>query len=360
MTEKKTGKRGSQALAPGRPRVVVLGGGNGTSNVLSSLVSALKDKRLESLHALVHMADDGGSTGRLRQQYDVGAVGDLTRCMLALSRLRGDIRGEKFLRALEHRFADGDFSGHTLRNALLAALEITSDLDAAIATFARILQIPKNSGVVPTTLRPLTQRVEVRTNGATDLLGEGQHFISWKVDLQRDPAWKPGDVRVSFAEKDVSLNPRAKRILKDATHIIVAPGHTYGTILPTLASVSLDPTFSLNRIQARFIVVMTLLTTPQQTVGWTGEDFVRVYESYLGRPVDVVIANSGQGDISLVSGQGWVSFVDTNHTYQLLQENLVSTQTAKPQDGDVIPRAVAVHDIATMTKVFERIWATAQ
>jgi len=337
------------------PRVVVLGGGNGTSRVLTSLIPDLKSGRISSLYALVHMADDGGSTGRLRRQYDVGAMGDLTRCLLALSGLRGDIRGDMFLKALEYRFAKGDFAGHTLRNALLAALELTSDLDAALATFARILQIPKYSGAVPTTLRPITQQVQVVNNGSADLLGEGQHFISWKVDLQKNPDWKPGDAKVTFAEKNVSLNPRVKEILTAATHVIIAPGHTYGSILPTLASLSLDPDFSLKNLDFQLIAVMTLLTTPLHTVGWSGEDFVRVYESYLSRPIDIVIANSDRADIELVNGQDWVDFKEDKHDYELVKQRLVKVQAAKPIPGDVVPRAVVVHDDQVMAKIFNKI-----
>lgn len=345
------------ALAPKNvegSRIVVLGGGNGTSHLLQALLPMLAAGKISSLHAIVHMADDGGSTGRLRQQYAVGAMGDLTRCLLALSSLRGDLRGDKFIEALEYRFQNGDFEGHTLRNALLAALEITSDLDAAIATFARILQVPKYSGVIPATLKPLTQLVTVQKDGEENILGEGQHFISWNVDLQNDPSWKPEDIRVRFAEQNVPLNLRAQEALENATHIIVAPGHTYGSILPTLASLSLDPGFSVKDLSAKFIVVMTLLTTPKHTVGWTGEDFVRVYESYLGRSVDVVVGNSTPASkIELVLGQTWVTFEETDHPYQLLLENIVNTEVPKKQAGDTVPRAIVVHDTKKMAEVFE-------
>jgi uncharacterized cofD-like protein len=339
------------------PRVVVLGGGNGTSHVLRALLPLFHSGKIASLQAVVNMTDDGGSTGRLREQYAVNAMGDLTRCMLALSKLRGDIRGERFLKALEYRFSSGDFAGHTLRNALLAALEITSDLDAAVATLARILQVPKYTGVIPATLEPVTQRVQVKTNGTIDLLGEGQHFISWQVDLQADSSWKPGDVRVAFSEEHVQLNPRAREALETATHVIVAPGHTYGSILPTLASLTLDDSFSLqHNDKAKLIIVMTLLTTPRHTVSWTGEDFVRVYESYLDRNADTVIANEGTvGDIELVPGQEWVEFAEHNHPYELLREDIVSTERPEKTKGDVIPRAIVVHDTDKMKRVFEKL-----
>ncbi len=338
-------------------KVVVLGGGNGTSRLLQALLPLLDDGSLSSLHALIHMADDGGSTGRLRQQYAVGAMGDLTKCLLALSSLRGDIRGDEFLKALEYRFAEGDFQGHTLRNALLAALELTSsDIDAAIATFARVLQVPKYTGVIPTTLRGVTQQVSLAQDGVQKVLGRGQHFISWNVNVQEDPSWKPEDIRVGFAETNVSLNPRAKKALEVATHIIIAPGHTYGSILPTLASLGLDNAEVLMRSRAHITVVMTLLTTPLHTVGWTGEDFVRVYESYLKRPVDVVITNTGRVSVPLVEGQAWVDFSAGDHPYVLERANVVRKLDTVQQAHDTVPRPVLVHDQAQMEEIFRRLY----
>lgn len=337
-------------------RVVVLGGGNGTSRLLRALLPFLHDGSLRSLHALIHMADDGGSTGRLREQYAVGAMGDLTKCLLALSSLHGDIRGDAFLKALEFRFANGDFQGHTLRNALLAALELTSDIDSAIATFARVLQVPKYAGVIPTTLQAITQRVSVVQGGNEHVLGRGQHFISWNVNVQENPSWNIEDIRVGFDEKDVPLNPRAHRALENATHIIVAPGHTYGSILPTLASLSLDNPDVLAGSRAHITVVMTLLTTPLHTVGWTGEDFVRVYESYLKRNVDLVIANTGRAAVSLVPGQAWVDFSQEDHSYAIDRADIVRVVETPQQSSDSVPRPVLVHDSQRMQEIFRRAY----
>ena len=328
----------AQANKPGA-RVVVLGGGNGSSHLLHALAPLLDKGEIASLHGLVQMADDGGSTGRLRQQYQVGAMGDLTRCLLALSPLQNDIRGRKFIKALEYRFSGGDFEGHTLRNALLTAMELTSDLDAAIATFARVLQIPKYSGVIPTTLQAVTQQV-VATNG--DVIAEGEHFIAHNVDLQITTLYKPGEARVKFKE-DILLNPRAQQALEQATHIIVAPGHTYGTILPVLASLQIDSSFQMKNTKGKLCVVMTLLTTPKHTTGWTGEDFIRVYESYLDRTVDTVIANTGSIDIKLEKDQEWVRFTEKKHPYTLIEDAVVNTETSKTVRGDVVPRAIVVH-----------------
>lgn len=350
-----------------RRHVVVLGGGNGTSRLLTALKPLLEEKEIRSLHALILNADDGGSTGRLRSQYGVGAVGDLTRCLIALSDFHGDVRGEQLLRALDHRFSGGDFAGHTLRNIFLAALEITAksvpikkeddsnepSLDSAIAMMARVLQVPKYAGVVPTTLTPLTQQVVISFNNKPSLLGEGQHFISHNVNLQADPRWKPGDVRVRFAEGDVALNPRAGEVIQQASHIIIAPGHTYGTILPTLALPSL--TRSLKDASARIIVVMTLLTTPRQTTDWSGEDFVQVYESYIGRATEVVVANTGTATAELVAGQEWVRFAANKHHYALLSADIVSAEKPVQAQQDAVPRAIVIHSSDKIREVFRGI-----
>lgn len=334
-------------------KIVVLGGGNGTSRLLAALRPLLVEKKIESLHALVSTADDGGSSGQLRAQYGVGSMGDLTKSLMALSSLQGDMRGEELLRALNYRFYEGDFAGHTLRNILLAVFELTSqNIDSAIAILARLLQIPKDSGVVPTTVKPLQQLVEVAVDGQRSILGEGQHFISHKVNLQIDPKWQPGTVRVTFQD-NLPLNPRAQQVLAEATHIVVAPGHTYGTILPTLALPALGE--AVKRSTAKLWVVMTLLTTPRQTTGWSGEDFVRVYESYLGRGVELVVANTTEADMALEGDQAWVKFQEKKHAYQLVKKDLARAEDASSQTGDVVPRAIVVHDSEQLEHIFRDI-----
>ena len=338
-----------------KPRVVVLGGGNGTSRLLKALLPWQMEGKIESLYALVHMADDGGSTGKLRAQYEVGAMGDLTNSLMALSTLWGDVRGEELLKALMYRFESGDFKGHSLRNILLTVFELTSsDIDSAIAIMARMVQIPKFTGVIPLTEKALTQQVVVGEGASEHVLGEGQHFISWNVDLQADAAWKPGDVKITFKEKDVELNPRAAKALLEATHIIVAPGHTVGTIMPMLATPGLMQAIEKN--PANLIIVMTLLTTPRHTTGWSGEDFVRVYQSYLGRGADVVVANTSMPDIGLVAGQDWVKFGDVNHTYELLKAEVAKVLDIQQLKADVVPRPILVHDSEKMKEVFGRLF----
>lgn len=332
----------------------MLGGGNGTSRLLLALKPLLASGDISALHALVLNADDGGSTGRLREQYDVSAMGDLTKCLVSLSDFQGDVRGDQFLQALDHRFDRGDFAGHTLRNIVLTSLEQISDIDAGIAMMSRLLQVPKYAGVVPITLRPLKQQVTAPVAGQQSLLGEGQHFISHNVNLQADTTWQPGDVRVTFVEKETPLNLRAVKLLQQATHIVIAPGHTYGTILPALALPAL--TYVLRENKAKIIAVKSLLTTPRQTTGWSGEDFIKVYETYVGRTIDTVIGNTGTASVPLVNGQDWIRFKSAQHPYELILEDVVSSHLIRPQAGDSVPRAVVVHDEEKLRRILQGVF----
>jgi uncharacterized cofD-like protein len=268
-------------------------------------------------------------------------VGDITKCLMALSKFHGDVRGEQLLTALNYRFDSGDFEGHTLRNVFLATLERTSDLDAGVAMMARLLQVPREAGVVPLTLQPVTEQVVTDFDEVERLLGEGQFAISHSANLQVDPRWKPGDVRVKLAESNVGLNERAQEVLREATDVVIAPGHTFGTILPALALLGLKE--ELSQLVVRLTVIMPLLTTPKQTEKWTGEDFIKVYESYLERKVDRVVANTGEVKVDLVDGQDWVRFTESEHEYELILDDLVATEEQVKQAGDVVPRAVVVH-----------------
>ena len=115
-----------------RPRVVALGGGTG----LASLLRGLKREHAH-LTAIVTVADDGGSSGRLRRELGILPPGDIRNCLVALADDES-LMGTLF----QHRFADGELSGHSFGNLFLAALtEVTGEFDTAIAECSRVLKI---------------------------------------------------------------------------------------------------------------------------------------------------------------------------------------------------------------------------
>jgi uncharacterized cofD-like protein len=126
---------------PRRPAITALGGGTGLSSLLRGLKLAPVD-----LTAIVTVADDGGSSGRLRRELGILPPGDIRNCLVALADDES-LMGKLF----QHRFADGDLSGHPFGNLFLAALtEVTGDFDLAIQECSRVLKI--RGAVVPSTL----------------------------------------------------------------------------------------------------------------------------------------------------------------------------------------------------------------
>src|SRR3989344_5043778 len=144
-------------------KVAVIGGGTGTFMVLS----ALKEYRLD-LTAIVSMADDGGSTGDLRDQYGVLPPGGVRRALVALSQASTELR-ELF----NYRFSSGDFAGHSFGNLFLSVLEkIKGDFGSAVLEASRILSV--RGKVIPVTLNNV--RLHARLMDGSIIRGETNNF----------------------------------------------------------------------------------------------------------------------------------------------------------------------------------------
>ena len=162
------------------PRIAALGGGTG----LASLLRGLKREPL-NLTAIVTVADDGGSSGRLRRELGVLPPGDIRNCLVALA------DDESLLGTLfQHRFSDGDLSGHSFGNLFLAALtEVTGNFDLAIQECSRVLKI--RGRVLPSTLESISLWAERMAGGAPvngeTAIGEGEGPCR-RVWLEPEPA----------------------------------------------------------------------------------------------------------------------------------------------------------------------------
>ena len=190
------------------PRVVAIGGGTG----LSVLLRGLKE-RTANLTAIVSVADDGGSTGRLREQLGIPAVGDIRNCLVALAETEPAM-GE----LLQFRFGrdDGSLAGHAVGNLLLAAMNaIDGDFEEAVRQMNRVLAV--RGQVVPASAMPLT--LHARLRDGTEV--EGQSRIMRMRGIER--VWlSPGDVR---ATRD------AVAAIGEADLVVLGPGSLYTSIL---------------------------------------------------------------------------------------------------------------------------------
>ena len=194
----------SAALAV--PHVTAIGGGHG----LSSTLRALR-RYAGRITAVVSVADDGGSSGRLRRTTGLPAPGDLRRCLVALAD-----PGSLWARAFEHRFAGGELDGHALGNLVIAGLaEVTGDFGSALVEAARLLAV--EGRVLPATAGPVSLKGEV--DGA-DVVGQAR--------LSESP--RPIG-SVSIVPADAPADPEALRAVEDADQVVLGPGSLFTSVL---------------------------------------------------------------------------------------------------------------------------------
>ena len=252
-----------------RPKVVVMGGGTGSF----MLLSALKDQPID-ITAIVSMADDGGSTGQLRDEYGVLPPGDIRQCLVALS-------DSRHLRELfNFRFPDGSFGGHSFGNLLLSALEIQhKNFETAVDVAADILQI--NGRVVPITLEKC-KLVYTDPNGQK-IFGENQiENTDYAIDM------KP---KISY-DQPVNINRKAKKSIEQADFIIIAPGSLYTSLIPLF--VVNGTVEALKHSKAKIIYVANLVNKPLETKNYHVVDYVKELERYAKIKIDVVLYNIGR------------------------------------------------------------------
>lgn len=250
--------------------VVVIGGGTGTFTVLS----ALKKYPLH-LSAIVSMADDGGSTGMLRDQYGVLPPGDVRRALVALS------DSESILRELfSYRFKEGGLHDHNFGNLFLAALEkITGDFTLALREASIILNV--NGEVVPVTLDDVRLYAELEDGKV--LRGETQ------IDIPKSSTRMP--IKKIWLQPEAKMNPSVKRVLHHADLIILGPGDIYTSVIPNLLVKGVSE--AIRASKAKKVYIANMMTKFGETHGFSGKDFVEKIEEHLGKKVlDYAIFNN--------------------------------------------------------------------
>lgn len=239
--------RNGTASRRGRPSVVAIGGGHGLATTLRAV-----RRYAGEITAVVSVADDGGSTGRLRAATPRAAPGDLRKCLVALAGSDAPI-----VAAMEHRFASGELDGHAFGNLLIAALEESEgDLVAALDEAARLLCCVGR--VLPATTTP----VELRATVDSGRTVRGQVAVGERADLRTvgiDPADAPGCV------------PAVEAILA-ADQVVLGPGSLYTSVLAS--AVVPDVAGALARSRAQVVYVCNLRPQESETAGYDVGDHV--------------------------------------------------------------------------------------
>jgi len=249
-------------------KVIVLGGGTG----LSTLLRGLKLLPLD-ITAVVSVCDDGKSTGRLRDEFNICAVGDLRQVIASLS-----VTEPLFEKLLNYRFeTTSDLNGHAVGNLLLTALaNITGNIQEGIETLGKVLNL--KGKVLPITLDNPTLVGEM-TDGE---IVKGEHNIT---ECQKK-------IKKVYYEDEVKINPNVLKEVKQADLIILSMGSLYTSILPDLLSKEIIDT--IDKSKAKIMYVCNMMTQPGETDDYTVSDHVNVLNEYLGKKkIEVVIANNG-------------------------------------------------------------------
>lgn len=331
--------RRSRPLRPSpRPaRVTAIGGGTGLAALLRGLKRQLGDAGLDHLQAVVTVADDGGSSGRLRRDFGVPAPGDIRNCLAALA------DDEDLLtRLFQFRFAAGEgLTGHPFGNLFLAALtEMTGDFHRAILTAERILSV--RGRILPATVASLALR---------------GHATSGKI-YEGESAVGRADERLELVElvpADPPAFPPAVRAIREADLVLVGPGSLFTSILPNLLIGEIREALRARR--GRAVLVQNLMTQPGETLGLSGAEHLEVLARHVGSGLlDAVLVHDQplpaerlapyhlEGAVPVTLDQAAAA----RHGVELVSADLLAESGLIRHDSDKLARAaLAIHrDVA--------------
>ncbi len=250
------------------PRVVAIGGGHGLAQALRAVT-----RYASAITAIVTVADDGGSSGRLAPGLDIPPPGDIRQCLLALTPA-----GSVWRRLFEYRFGGADVEGHSLGNLILAALsDVEGDFERALLAAESILG--SVGSVVPAAAARL--KLTARVDGETV---EGQVAIALSRGRIEELAVVPGDAEASG---------RALAAIAAADQIVLGPGSLYTSIMAALVVPGIVD--AINASQARLVYVANLITQDGETLGMDCADHLHALLEITGvRQPSTIVANQAE------------------------------------------------------------------
>lgn len=267
------------------PRVVAIGGGTGMSMLLRGL-----KRHTSNITAIVTVADDGGSSGRLRRSLGVLPPGDFRNCLAALA------DDESLITQLfQYRFGSGEgLEGHSFGNLFITAMaEATGSFEKALIESSRVLTIVGR--VVPSTLQDVTLVADLRPEAAAS---------AYRVHGESAIPIAPGAIeRVFLQPDDVPAFPDAVQAILAADMIVAGPGSLYTSVIPNL--LVRDIAAAVRASRAKKVYVCNVATQPGETDGYSVLDHVRALEAHSEGAFEVVVVNNKQAG-ELLPRLDWV------------------------------------------------------
>ncbi len=306
------------------PRIVAVGGGTGLSVLLSGLKSYSSN-----ISAIVTVADDGGSSGRLRQQFDVLPPGDIRNCLVALADAPALMRD-----LFQFRFdKNSEFSGHSFGNLFLTVMtRLTGDFEKAIKETSKVLAL--RGQVIPSTLGDVTLVAHYKDGSM--VAGE-----------ERIPKAKKAISSVSLTPEQPLATPDAIKAIKDAQIIVLGPGSLYTSIIPNLLIKEISREIAVS--EAIKVYVCNVMTQPGETDGYSVSDHIKALVSHSsGRILDYCVVNNGEVPEEVLkrySGENSLLVVNDRKNIENLGYRVVEEDFSMIQDG------VIRHDAEKLAKI---------
>jgi uncharacterized cofD-like protein len=256
------------------PRIVALGGGTG----LSTLLRGLKEYS-DNITAIVSVADDGGSSGKLREATGMLPPGDMRQCIVALSEAEG-LTGRLF----EYRFTDDmGLGNHNFGNLFIAAMaDVTGSFEQGLIESSRVLAV--RGRVIPSTLSQVTLAADLRVDN-----GRNGHGWQRVVGESAIPAARQQVDRVFLQPESVPAYPEAIKAILEADIIITGPGSLFTSVLPNLLVPSIAA--AIRASSAQKLYICNVATQPGETSNFDVDAHVRALKRHVGDLFPVVLAN---------------------------------------------------------------------
>ena len=303
-------------------KIVGIGGGTGLSTLLEGLKHWTKD-----ITAIVTVTDDGGSSGRLRKDFNILPPGDIRNCIVSLAEPNSLI-SELF----QYRFkGKSDLSGHSFGNLFITAMtEITGSFAKGILEASHVLAI--KGKVLPSTLENVV--LGAKFTDGVQVLGQT------KIVAYSNPIEK-----VFLVPDNPPAYTGVLKTFKEADIIILGPGSLFSSIIPNLLVKGVAQ--SIKKSKARKIYICNIMTQPGETDNFTVADHLFAVEKYLGCNIDYLIINSGKISENLIKKHvrknSFVVVDDSNKLIdknRIIREDIVSNKDHVRHDPEKISRVI--------------------
>ncbi|HQE93425.1 MAG TPA: YvcK family protein [Anaerolineae bacterium] len=285
-------------------KIVVIGGGHGQSTVLRGL-----KQYTSNLTAVVTVADDGGSSGRLRRDLGILPPGDFRNCIAALADDEALIT-----RLYQYRFAGGDgLRGHSFGNLFISAMvDITGSFESALKESSRVLAV--QGQVLPSTLEAVTLCADVQQNDGSPIRVCGESRI---------PEVHGQVLRVMLEPAAPRAYPEVVRAILEADLVVIGPGSLYTSILPNLLVPEIAQ--ALKATAAPKVYVCNVATQPGETDGYTAQEHIQALEKHLGTGiVTTALINTRIPTGDAAQAIEWVQpNMETHKGFRVITEDLV-------------------------------------